>query len=138
MKTYLLFLLSIPFFFASCNKEKNTENKLIGTWNATIMTAVDDIDGTPLDLIALGESMTLKFQECDINGLCPVQVDLSLDGDIEIFETHYVVDPSGDSMAIVYTFESEITIIELTDEKLIISSPTFVHGNDLYVELDKV
>ena len=40
-------------------------------------------------------------------------------------------------MAIVYTFESEVTIIELSSDKLIISSPTFVYGNDLYVELEK-
>ncbi|MFT5822308.1 MAG: hypothetical protein ACI8ZM_003564 [Crocinitomix sp.] len=138
MKNKLLYLLFATFIFASCSKEKKTENNLIGTWNAIVMTAEDDIDGTPLDLIAMGESMTLSFFECSAGGLCPITVVLSLDGDLETFETHYVVNVSGETMGIVITFEEGIKIIELTSDKLIISTPSFVHGNNLYVELDKV
>ncbi len=137
MKNKLIYLLFAGLLFASCSKEKKAKNNLLGKWNATVMTAVDDIDGSALNLIAMGESMTLDFKDCGTDGLCPVTVELSLDGDIEVFETHYVLDSSGDSMAIVYTFESEVTIIELSSDKLIISSPTFVYGNDLYVELEK-
>lgn len=85
----------------------------------------------------MGESMSLNFSECDAVDFCPVTVLLSLDGDIETFETNYVVNTGGASMGIVVTFEDEITIIESTGDKLIISTPTFVHGNNLYAELDK-
>jgi hypothetical protein len=137
MKNNILVLFLAVLVMMSCTKEAETENKLIGTWHAVVMTAVDDIDGTPLDLIAMGESMTLRFEECGVDGQCQAIVELSLDGDIEIFDPIYVVDASGNSMAIPITFPEEITIVELTADKLIISTPSFVYGNDLYVELDK-
>lgn len=137
MKNKLIYLLLVGLLIASCSKEKKAKNNLIGKWNAKVMTAVDEIDGSPLDLIAMGESMTLDFKDCGNDGFCPVTVELSLDGEIEVFETHYILDSSGDSMTILYTFESEVTIIELSSDELIISSPTFVYGNDLYVELEK-
>lgn len=84
MKNNILVLFLSMLVFVSCTKEGELENNLIGTWHAVVITAVDDIDGTPLDLIAIGESMTLRFEACGLDGQCQAIVELSLDGDIEI------------------------------------------------------
>ena len=84
MKNNRLVLFLSMLVFVSCTKEGESENNLIGTWHAVVITAVDDIDGTPLDLIAMGESMTFRFEACGLDGQCQAIVELSLDGDIEI------------------------------------------------------
>ncbi len=138
MKNQFLTLCIVLLPILSCSKKASVSNNIIGKWNAIVMTAIDADNGLPLDLIALGESMSLEFQECGTDGLCPVDVILSLDGDLELFEPYYILNENGESMVIPITFEAEIEIIQLNSSELIIRTPTFIYGNDLYVELQKV
>lgn len=132
-----LILTCLLVALGSCKKEKTkTKDKLEGTWVAVSMTATE-FDGSSLDLIAAGESMKMTFDNCSDDIACPVVTELSLDGDIESFNSLYTITEDGTQMGIAYTFEETITIESLTETSLSIYTPEFVYGTDFYATLEK-
>lgn len=128
-------VLVLLLILTACKKDSVKKN-LKGTWTATSMTAIDFL-GSEIDLIASGESMRMTFENCADESGCPVSVELSLDGDIEVFNTAYTLMEEETKMGIAFTFEEIITIEELTESSLKIYTPSFVYGDEFRATLTK-
>ena len=63
-----LSILVLAVIFLSCNKDQSAVKKLDGTWDLTKMEIEADLFGTSvkLDLIGLGGSGTMTFQNCKL------------------------------------------------------------------------
>lgn len=108
-------LLFLALGLIACNKDQRAVNRLEGTWNATKWEVSQD--GLTLDLIALGGSATVIFDQCDVSSSwCDYTAYTSFLGESDTINSLYRVTNAGATLELKdSTSTNSSEIVELTD-----------------------